>query len=331
MRCIYCPEDKEAPFFQKAEHVLPQSFGKFEQNFTLRDMVCDDCNQYFGDNLENVLARDTFEGISRVYLGVKDPEEFKTFGKNSRLIIKIDEGESRGAYAFREYSPEQGKVMLKPVPQIGFLIGDQYHFFLLNDIPSPQELSQKGFDSGRPNPIKVVQEHVELAQVALKAKGFNFKFSETDHSVPSREAELFCKLDITVDSLVFRAVAKIAFNYLAYWEKENYVLQKDFNVIRRFVRYGERAGYSLAMIKDEAILKDEQGADKRRSGHIITVNFTPDKKSVVAQVSLFNLVTYCVSLARDYTGETREIKRGHFFCPFNKLILALGDRPPDQS
>lgn len=40
MRCIYCLEDKEAPFFQKAEHVLPQSFGKFEQNFTLRDMVC---------------------------------------------------------------------------------------------------------------------------------------------------------------------------------------------------------------------------------------------------------------------------------------------------
>ncbi|MGH9961076.1 MAG: hypothetical protein ACREBC_28810, partial [Pyrinomonadaceae bacterium] len=35
--------------------------------------------------------------------------------------------------------------------------------------------------------------------------------------------------------------------------------------------------------------------------------------SIIAQVSLFNWVTYCVSLAREYPGERRDIRRGNFF------------------
>jgi hypothetical protein len=52
MKCIYCKVEKDAKYFTKVEHVIPQSFGHFENNLTLRNVVCDDCNQYFGDNLE---------------------------------------------------------------------------------------------------------------------------------------------------------------------------------------------------------------------------------------------------------------------------------------
>jgi len=55
MKCIYCVEDKPLTSFIKTEHVMPQSFGLFTNNFTLK-IVCDDCNKYFGDNLEIPMA-----------------------------------------------------------------------------------------------------------------------------------------------------------------------------------------------------------------------------------------------------------------------------------
>jgi hypothetical protein len=60
--CIYCLQDQSQAFFTKVEHVVPQSFGRFENNFTLHGTVCDECNKYFGDNLEIALGRDTYEG-----------------------------------------------------------------------------------------------------------------------------------------------------------------------------------------------------------------------------------------------------------------------------
>jgi len=65
MKCIYCLEDKPSDSFKKTEHVLPQSFGKFKNNLTLNKIVCDTCNQYFGDNLELPLGRETLEGMAR--------------------------------------------------------------------------------------------------------------------------------------------------------------------------------------------------------------------------------------------------------------------------
>jgi hypothetical protein len=47
--CIYCGSAE--PPREKREHVLPQSYGLFEDNWVL-DCVCDSCNQYFGDKLE---------------------------------------------------------------------------------------------------------------------------------------------------------------------------------------------------------------------------------------------------------------------------------------
>ena len=64
MKCIYCLVDKEANCFIKVEHVIPQSFGLFKNNLTLK-CVCDVCNQFFGDNLEMIMGRDSFEGLFR--------------------------------------------------------------------------------------------------------------------------------------------------------------------------------------------------------------------------------------------------------------------------
>src|SRR4051812_32898742 len=51
--CIYCGSTQPPT---KREHVMSRALGMFEQNWTL-DCVCDDCNKYFGDNLELPLGR----------------------------------------------------------------------------------------------------------------------------------------------------------------------------------------------------------------------------------------------------------------------------------
>lgn len=48
MKCIYCLEDKQSNYFKNREHVLPESFGSFKNNFTLKNMVCDVCNVFLG-------------------------------------------------------------------------------------------------------------------------------------------------------------------------------------------------------------------------------------------------------------------------------------------
>jgi|SRR5712664_1514728 len=67
-KCIYCPQTDPARF-HGVEHVIPQGFGRFGSNTPTLDCVCDDCNAYFGRELDQLLTRDTYEGISRYSRG----------------------------------------------------------------------------------------------------------------------------------------------------------------------------------------------------------------------------------------------------------------------
>ena len=120
MKCIYCLQDKPVSSFTKTEHIIPQSFGVFKDNFTLNNVVCDSCNQFFGDKLEIALARDSIEGLQRFDHNIKKPSEFKNIGKSSRMVMKMPDGEFKGAYCYPKYSDEAKRVLLYPAPQVGF-------------------------------------------------------------------------------------------------------------------------------------------------------------------------------------------------------------------
>jgi hypothetical protein len=164
--------------FTKVEHVLPQSFGRFENNLTLHETVCDGCNKYFGDNLEIALGRDTYEGGLRFDYGLRQPSEFKSLGKKTRLTVRIHEGEFKGAYAYREYSENQGRIIVKPVPQVGFrkAVDCEIDYYLLDDIPPKQYFDQNGYDLDQPGSIRIVPStDVESITLVLLEKGFTFK------------------------------------------------------------------------------------------------------------------------------------------------------------
>lgn len=327
IKCIYCLEDKPETSYRKTEHVIPQSFGVFKNNFTLNKVVCDDCNKYFGDNLEIDLARDTYEGHSRFEFNVKKPNDYKSYGKKSRIIIRIAEGLLKGTYAYREYSPDSNEIVLKPIPQVGFKKrdSDEYEYYLLDEIPDKEYLEKNNFDMKHTQAIKAFGIDVNQPEQKLKEKNISFKLGE-EIVPPDKSDDLLCDSESEIDRTIFRAIAKIAFNYFALWQTPEFLHQKDFDNARKYIRYGESGNYPIVRVIDKAILADEPSTGKRRLGHLITVNWAGDNLSIVSQVSLFNWVTYVVSLARNFSGEHINIKNGHFFNTNSQEIYMLETR-----
>lgn len=356
-RCIYCLTDERRVSFIKSEHVMPKSFGVFDYNntgnFTLHNgEVCDKCNQYFGDNLEMYLARDTFEDLIRHETGIRKTEEYTSKGK-SRIQIKVEEGKFQGAYGYLDYCEKVNKHELKPYEQIGFKKSDsdEYVFFLKNEIPDRNYLESNGFDLKGSKSVIILM-NKEIALKILKDKGIDIRM--TKEIVQEEKDDIIeCELIGRIDNTIMRAIAKIAFNYLAYWEKADFVLNSSFDDIRNYIRYGSKCEYPLVVVSNEPILQDEKQPSLTGSsimfdghiwyveehknelhsgkilenpkikknnspsyykiGHIITVNWTLGKISLMAQVSLFNLVTYKIFLARYYKGIIHNVSRGHFF------------------
>ncbi len=77
------------------------------------------------------------------------------------------------------------------------------------------------------------------------------------------------------------------------------------------------------------ILGDEPIVGKRRLGHMITTNWAKDGFSIIAQVSLFNWMTYNICLSRQFSGAYKDIKKGHFFDFNSQSILELGTEKPN--
>jgi hypothetical protein len=63
LKCIYCLHDVPPEGFN-TEHVILEAFGKFKSNLTLNKVVCRACNQFFGDHIDRILARDSFEATT---------------------------------------------------------------------------------------------------------------------------------------------------------------------------------------------------------------------------------------------------------------------------
>ena len=86
----------------------------------------------------------------------------------------------------------------------------------------------------------------------------------------------------------------------------------------------------MSLMDDRPILADEPQGGESRLGHIITLNWASDNNSIIAQVSLFNMIRYRVSLAKDFTILHRpfNIASGHFFNLGMRDIIPLSNVDP---
>jgi len=305
--CIYCKEDQPESAYTKAEHVLPQSFGRFEDNLTLNEVVCDHCNQYFGDELELYLARDTPDGLNRFRYGLKDAQDYKSLGKRSTLTFRIDSGPLAGAHAIQRVV--EGEFLVMPLPQLGFGASQDgpFRWFLLDALPTREELKEL-FEEGLDRVEFCEVDHSEALE-ALKALG-----AQTSDFVETREGNWRGRGKIeartTLSHGFGRVITKISLNYLASQYGAQTALMPQFDVARRYARHADLPPARIWDADTEKIIKNAPNV----FGHVLTVAWQPESKTVLAQVSFHNWNRYQVCLAVDGFVLDQPFKAcGHFF------------------
>lgn len=212
--CVYC--GSTAPP-RGREHVIPQAFGTFEQNLTLR-CVCDDCNSYFCRTLELHLARDSAEGFLRLRHGVKPPSAANDL-RNRRIATTIQEpGPYKGAHAVIRPGVTNEDLEPVPVPQVGFRQPGDAEFHWIPEEGLSEETVREYHGTGVH--VRIVgrgddSESEETIQRRLIARlsqlGITFvPQGEFHEPVTNAENSVRIETVFTVDIVIMRAIAKIA-------------------------------------------------------------------------------------------------------------------------
>lgn len=327
MDCIYCKKDRLPSFYKKREHVIPQAFGRFSpDNFVLKNCVCDECNQHFGDKIELFLGRDSFESIERLRHGIKPKGPLKD---RKRIKSRIKSGPWKGTIVKERCFLETGHIGIEKTVQAGFYHTErnEYDFFEVTDIPSAKDLVEMGYAVKNAQIWLIAEDGEELNTLIklLKEQGIEVS-SKTDLIVPNFPGEIVpVETAITLDRTIMRGLCKIAFNYLAFVTTPGFVLAPDFDNIRRFIRFDEGNSNNFLRVNLPPILYDDQIADKIGAkvtdGHLITVDWK--RNAVMSKLSLFNTHTFGINLCNNFKGIWRPIRSGHHFDVETKEITKL--------
>jgi hypothetical protein len=135
-------------------------------------------------------------------------------------------------------------------------------------------------------------------------------------------ADIPVEVSFTVNMGIRRCIAKYAFNYLAFVCGELFVLRSDFNYIRNFIRFGSMPPYPAVVESFKPILQTDSPTRRQTNGHLLTLEWE-GTDLLVGQVSLFNYLTYRVTLARRFAGLWRQIRDGLHFNIENRRFRRL--------
>jgi hypothetical protein len=305
--CIYCSETKNSGDFVKREHVLPQSFGTFENNLTLIGAVCDACNGFFGEDLELALARDTPDGLERYFKGGKSPDEYRSLGRRSSMTFWIDRGIFQGAQVVQH--PIDGEMRVKPLPQVGLSVKGEapIEWFRLGSLP-PKEIFIALFEAGRRH-VQFLNV-VDLAAAISELRAIGLEFEQAPASAelgPLGVARIEWR--VTLDDRAARVLTKIALNYLTFLCGSEFALRTEFTPARRYARYGETMPMKNWRFEDSPLVN---GSKDLAAGHGLALSLHPGGP-VGVQISFHNSRCHRVGLAQRCAVISNAEHVGHFF------------------
>lgn len=265
--CIYCLRSLPLAAFTK-EHVLPQAFGTYENNLTLTQSVCCDCNQFFGDHLESVLAEGSFEAVRRLDYGIRSPEAAR-YLRRDRVSFSLSGGKWDGLAM--SLQGDNTDLFVSPVPQVRFAKKDDSGWVhvteqeLESTESLPQEINTKQmillYDS---------QETKKRLIQALSRLGVDFQEEEGGFLSRDNVRDGWVVVETQIDEVILRCMAKIAFNYLAKTAGDEFVKKSDFDSIRSFIREGIRPKHDFVGISSYPILAYDSLTYRQTNGHLVT-------------------------------------------------------------
>jgi hypothetical protein len=328
-KCIYCGKT-DNPF--NRDHVIPQAFGTFEpESLILYNTVCEPCNNHFGRTLEQALSRDSIEAMLRLRHGIKPACEAAGLPYR-RVELKVGQpGPWLGVTVVLETDNTGNGIEPVPVPQVAFRWkgGADWNFFLEKQMEDAVLMSPyRGAKEGTLEIRVIVSSDADNFRLVEKLKTLDLRFVQQGVLNEPITADGTVRVEIAsqLDATIFRGIAKIAFNYVAHQHGTEFVLRADFDDTRNYIRYGTEPSWGV-VVKPfrKPILFDENPRFRQTNGHLITFDWNAAKTGLVAQVSLFNAITYHVAICPYYSGIWHEgIRKGHHFDIERRSIAPLG-------
>ncbi len=317
-RCIYCKRPGVA--FGR-EHVIPKAFGTFGPGtLVLTKEVCRDCNHRLGKDLDQILARDTFEGLIRAEKLRPRRDKVDRF-KARRIVIRAPDELEFGDFRGTRLAVDWKTRKLRLLDQVMVKDNDgKLHSFTEDEIGAADE---RLFRDRPPGSIQIIGRPagVRRLQELVISKGARSAQEPTAIEPPQVASEPKVPLETqgVLDNIVWRGIAKISFNYLAKIQGADYVLDEKFDRIRDFIN-GRGAGKALVRLSRRPILAYETPRFKTTDMHLVI--FEREGLGLRGRVSLFNTFTYDVMLC-SHLGLIYSIKSGHAFDAENEKVYKL--------
>ncbi len=315
--CIYCLVN-DARFTD--EHVIPQAFGKFQDNLVLNGEVCGDCNQCFGNNLDRILARASQPGVARYMLGYRPATELNK-RDHERVKMFVSEGPLRIPLDFVTVDG-QAAASTKSGIKYWSTETNSLRFVTSEDISTGRE-KLEDVDESKDVELLPDETGLERLLAALSDLGVSVGIHGVE---PSQEGiaqtQVPINVEIREDEIIYRGMAKIAFNYLAKICGGAFVLSAGFNEIRNYIRFGEQGqSVKVEQIKPPTTLEGKY-FPAERNGHLVRFDQVGRPPFFQGMVVLSGSIPYKVFLGR--TGEliTTPIASGHYF-DVNKKVVEL--------
>jgi hypothetical protein len=198
------------------------------------------------------------------------------------------------------------------------------HTFLEHDFP---QAGDPIFQDLPPRAIQIVglnREKVEVLMQMVRDRGISLRDRETvDPPAAIRQSEIRTVTEGRIDVRTWRAIAKIAFNYLTYYEGAQYVLSDKFDPIRDFIT-GRRTDLAMVQLLNGPIIPHETADWRGFEGHLVA--YQAEARTLRGKVSLYNSITYEVMLCGDL-GLFYTMKKGHAFDPVQGTVSTIESLP----
>lgn len=304
--CVYC-NNKNQNDFKGREHVLPQSFGTFGSKTPTLNCVCDICNQFFKKELDQTLARETLEGITRYKRGIFSRET----RQQKSMRFSLGEGEKTGEFGGVLIAGVDGKTgkLLHPLAQFHVLNKKtgKYDKFTKEQIKN-LKLPEDTYGKVGERQCKIFAPSAEEHDaVIIELKKASIPYREREHFQPDflkdkkseDQIELPVEVEGIIDDVRKRALVKILLNFVAYYLGKEEVLKPEWDNARQFVRLNGDVLKGRATNKP--FWDGQETENMRFASDSYNLRIENQNGNVVGVIQLYNLFTYEFILVENYT------------------------------
>ena len=341
MPCLYCPNPPDSP-----EHWLPRSLGEFGSEQILRDRVCGECNRLLGKQVDEEWIRTGPEGVLRRALGIEGRHGAATgnphyFRASTDFPVQATNPDADEALPERNLLWEtvpasDGELRAQLLEQL-VLVKDGHRISVplnaqWNAATLRTAIANRGAEGGAL--VEVYADRATLEQMRPLLRevlpGFEAEWFERDGAGQQPRQLQFAN---HLREPYLRGIAKIAFHGALKLLPNLDGYAREFEHVRRWIRFGERPPQPFWRLVAQPILAGlGAGVVLRDWGHVVAVDSAYQTVSVKMQFFVGPGVmpqTWVVLLGRNPARIAAAVSEARYFRYFGERRNGLdGDIQP---